>query len=87
MHATTVVQEAAERELAKPKRMLEETRLDWQKKLKERRREVGPCFGLVCLLCLFNLSSVFADWQVPAITPGARMCLPAPGASILLLGA
>jgi len=34
-------QEAAERELAKLKRMLEETRLDWQKKLKERRREVG----------------------------------------------
>ncbi len=38
-----MLQEAAERELAKLKRMLEETRLDWQKKLKERRREVGAC--------------------------------------------
>lgn len=34
------LQESAERELAKLKRMLEETRVDWQKKLRERRREV-----------------------------------------------
>ncbi|KAG2493525.1 hypothetical protein HYH03_008339 [Edaphochlamys debaryana] len=32
--------ELAERELARMRRMLEETRMDWQKKLRERRREV-----------------------------------------------
>ena len=32
--------EMAERDLARMKRMLEETRCDWQKKLRERRREV-----------------------------------------------
>ena len=33
-------QEHAERDLARMRRMLEETRSDWQKKLRERRREV-----------------------------------------------
>lgn len=32
--------ELGERDLARMKRMLEETRTDWQKKLRERRREV-----------------------------------------------
>lgn len=32
--------EGAERELAKLRRVLDETRMDWQKKLRERRREV-----------------------------------------------
>lgn len=34
--------ELAERDLARMRRMLEETRMDWQKKLRERRREVRP---------------------------------------------
>ncbi|GIL76072.1 hypothetical protein Vretimale_5681 [Volvox reticuliferus] len=37
---TRASKEQAERELARMKRMLEETRMDWQKKLRERRREV-----------------------------------------------
>ncbi len=37
--------ELAERELTRMKRMLEETRMDWQKKLRERRREVGAAAG------------------------------------------
>ncbi|GFR48576.1 hypothetical protein Agub_g10479 [Astrephomene gubernaculifera] len=37
---TRAAKELAERELARMKRMLEETRMDWQKKLRERRREV-----------------------------------------------
>ncbi|GLC33234.1 hypothetical protein PLESTF_000156500 [Pleodorina starrii] len=37
---TRAAKEQAERELARMKRMLEETRMDWQKKLRERRREV-----------------------------------------------
>ncbi|KXZ50885.1 hypothetical protein GPECTOR_14g134 [Gonium pectorale] len=37
---TRAGKEMAERELARMKRILEETRMDWQKKLRERRREV-----------------------------------------------
>jgi chromosome segregation ATPase len=37
--------ETAERELAKLRHMLEETRIDWQKKLRERRREVCERVG------------------------------------------
>jgi chromosome segregation ATPase len=40
LNDTRAAKEAAERELAKLRRMLEETRADWQKKLRERRREV-----------------------------------------------
>ncbi len=40
LNETRAQKEGAERELAKLKRMLEETRIDWQKKLRERRREV-----------------------------------------------
>ena len=40
MNEMRAAKEQAERELARMKRMLEETRIDWQKKLRERRREV-----------------------------------------------
>jgi RNA 3'-terminal phosphate cyclase len=41
LNETRAQKETAERELAKLRQMLEETRIDWQKKLRERRREVG----------------------------------------------
>lgn len=41
LNETRAQKEAAERELNNLKRMLEETRVDWRKKLKERRREVS----------------------------------------------
>ena len=41
MNEMRAAKEFAERDLAKTKRMLEETRNDWQKKLRERRREVS----------------------------------------------
>ncbi|KAL6749374.1 hypothetical protein V8C86DRAFT_1011597 [Haematococcus lacustris] len=40
LNDTRAQKETAERELAKLRLMLEETRIDWQKKLRERRREV-----------------------------------------------
>ncbi|GAX81127.1 hypothetical protein CEUSTIGMA_g8561.t1 [Chlamydomonas eustigma] len=40
MNEMRAAKEHAERDLAKMRRMLEETRSDWQKKLRERRREV-----------------------------------------------
>mmetsp|Transcript_13769 Transcript_13769/g.29648 ORF Transcript_13769/g.29648 Transcript_13769/m.29648 type:complete len:722 (-) Transcript_13769:508-2673(-) len=40
MNEMRAAKELGERDLAKMKRMLEETRIDWQKKLRERRREV-----------------------------------------------
>ena len=43
LNETRSQKEQAERELAKLRRMLEETRIDWQKKLRERRREVCVC--------------------------------------------
>ena len=46
MNDMKAAKEFAERDLAKTRRMLEETRNDWNKKLKERRREVSE--GDVC---------------------------------------
>jgi hypothetical protein len=40
MNEMRASREVAERDLAKMKRMIEETRSDWQKKLRERRQEV-----------------------------------------------
>ncbi|KAG1673703.1 hypothetical protein FOA52_010572 [Chlamydomonas sp. UWO 241] len=40
MNEMRAAREVAEKDLAKMRRMLEETRSDWQKKLRERRREV-----------------------------------------------
>lgn len=40
MNEMRAARELAERELGRMRRMLEETRSDWQKKLRERRREV-----------------------------------------------
>lgn len=40
MNEMRASKELGERELTRMKRMLEETRMDWQKKLRERRREV-----------------------------------------------
>lgn len=45
LNDTRAQKETAERELAKLRRMLEETRIDWQKKLRERRREVRGLGG------------------------------------------
>eukprot|EP00798_Chlamydomonas_sp_ICE-L_P002953 gene2953-12959_t len=41
LNETRASKEAAERGLAKLKKMMDEIRIDWQKKLRERRREVG----------------------------------------------
>ena len=49
LNETRANKETAERDLAKMKRMLDETRIDWQKKLRERRREVSACMVVVCV--------------------------------------
>ena len=46
MNEMRAQREIADRDLARMKRMLEETRCDWQKKLRERRREVRGGGGL-----------------------------------------
>jgi hypothetical protein len=40
-NTTRAVKEAAEKELAKTKRQVEEARADWMRKIRERRAEVG----------------------------------------------
>jgi hypothetical protein len=41
LNETRAAKEATERDLARLRKMNEEARIDWQKKLRERRKEVG----------------------------------------------
>ncbi|MEW5318648.1 MAG: hypothetical protein WDW38_009855 [Sanguina aurantia] len=49
MNETRAAREPRERELSRMKRLQEETRSDWHKKLRERRREVGEGVGGDCV--------------------------------------
>ncbi len=47
-NTTRAAKEVAEKELAKVRRQVEEARQDWQKKIRERRREVRTIGSAVC---------------------------------------